>query len=293
MTETVTVTYPWRNGDWLPDTGTFMKGARQKTFTFADSVTNVSNVNFTGMKTSSGGNITARNTTSRINGGFSVRVYDDSGSIIAEKSMAVNKSTTKNISLVGNINLPSNSTVKSIAFRATTDNANIVVNHDSTSEFKLTYTRTSSISFTPYSSASGWISTESGSSFRIVQRVDNAYRKIANSTDVVVLNSLESSIIHGLTPGTSYVLVLQKFGNEWFDIAQNTVTTNQTGITDISSGSSYMTVTWEEDFPGALYTLTATSPEGSYLTAQTTELSSTITGLTQGTNYTVTISSEP
>ena len=291
MTETVTVTYPWRNGDWLPDTGTFMKGARQKTFTFADSVTNVSNVNFTGMKTSSGGNITARNTTSRINGGFSIRVYDDSGSIIAENSMAVNKSTTKNISTVGNIVLPNNSTVKSIAFRATTNNANIVVNHDSTSEFKLTYTRTSSISFTPYSSAAGWISNESGSSFRIVQRVNNAYRKIANSTDVVLLKN--DSLVYGLTPGTSYVLVLQKFGNEWFDIAQNTVTTNQTGITDISSGSSYMTVTWEEDFPGALYTLTATSPEGSYLTAQTTELSSTITGLTQGTNYTVTISSEP
>jgi len=290
---TTTVYYPWRQ--WVDSLGSFhgAGSGKQKTFTFPDTITGVSSVDFSGMKTSNGSSVTIRNTTSKVNGTFTVTVYDENSNAIGASVVNVNKSSTVNMSTLSKITLPSNSSVKKITFYSSTRNAHTSVNTDDSSVFELVYTRTSSISFTPYSSAVGWISNESGSSFRIVQRVDYAYRKIANISDVVLLTNLQTgSLVHGLLPGETYLLALQQFGSEWFDIAQNTVTTNQTGITDINFGSSTMTVTWEEDFPGALYTLTATNPEGSSKTVQTTELSSTITGLTPGTNYEVTISSE-
>ena len=181
MTETVTVTYPWRNGDWLSNIGSFHVAGGVKTFTFADALTNVSHIDFTGMKRSNGGNVTVRNTTRLVNGKFSIRVYDQYNVIIANRTMGVNKSVTRNISLVGNLVLPTNSTVKRIGFLSVVSGAHMSINHDETSEFKLTYTRPKiDLNLTPFSTAVNWSSTKSGQSYRIVNRVTHTHRGIAN-----------------------------------------------------------------------------------------------------------------
>ena len=290
---TTTSKYPWFQ--WIDSTGSFHPAGagKHKTFTFPDAITGVTSIDFSGMKTSNGSSVTIRNTTVKVNGTFTATVYDENGNAVGASTVNVNKSSTVNMSTLSKITFPSSS-VKTITFYSTTRNAHTSLSTDATSEFKVTHERTSSVSFTPYSSAAGWISNKSGSSFRIVQRVDYAYRKIANVSDVVLLTNLQpGSLVHGLLPGETYLLVLQQFGSEWFDIAQNTVTTKETGITGINFGSSTMTVNWEEDFPDALYTLTLTSPEGSSLSTQTKELYSSISGLNPGTDYEVTISSEP
>ena len=294
MTTTVS-TYPWHQ--FLDSTATWHKGnglsfGVQKTFTFPDILTNVSSVDFTGMRKSNGGLVTFKNTTKQVNGGFSIYVYDEGNNVIGQSVISINKNQTKYSSNFSEIILPSGSNVKKIIFFAYKNGAHVSVAHDSTSEFTVTHVRNSSISFTPYSTAADWISTDIGSSFRIVNRISYAYRKIANDDDEVLLTNLQNgSLVHGLVPGETYTLVLQQLGVQWYDVAQDVVTTNETEMTIIDKGSGYITAQWQQDFPGALYKLIATPESGTSVYVETTELSGTVRGLLPGTSYTLSITS--
>jgi len=243
----------------------------------------VSSVDFTGMKKSNGGLVTFKNTTRQVNGGFSIYVYDQGNNVIGQSVISINANQTKYSSNFSEIILPSGSNVKG---------AHVSVAHDSTSEFTVTHVRNSSISFTPYSTAADWISTDIGSSFRIVNRISYAYRKIANDDDEVLLTNVQNgSLVHGLLPGNTYTLALQTFGTNWYDIAQNTVTTNDVEMTMTDKGTGYITASWGADFPGALYRLEATPESGSSVYVETLETSATIRGLSPGTSYTLSVTS--
>jgi len=296
MTTTVS-TYPWHQ--FLGSTGTWHKGnglnfGVEKTFTFPDTLTNVSSVDFTGMKRSNGSAVTFRNTTRQVNGGFSIYVYDDGNNVIGQSVISINANQTKFSYNFSEIILPSGSNVKKIAFFSYKQGAHVSVEHDSTSEFEITYERSTELTgVTPYSTAVGFNSSKTGSSYRIVQRVENAYRKIADDADIVLLENVQSdNIIKGLTPGESHTLVIQEHGNAWYDLDEIEFTTETVTITTTSIGSESFITSWTEDYPGAVYTLSATSLDGSSsLSVDTTELSATIVDLLAGTEYTVSVSS--
>ena len=287
---TTTVQYPWLNTDFINGVGGFhgAGSGKQKIFTFPDKIDNVSSVDFSNMK-ANGSSVTIRNTTSRVNGTFTATVLDENGNAIGASTINVNKSSTVRMSNLSKITLPSNSSVKSITFFASTSNAHMSLNTDEDSVFELVYTRPYSISFSPFSSAASFSTNASGSSLRIVERISNASRKIADDDDVEL--SMSDTIVHGLTPGQEHLLVLQEFGTAWFDIAENSVTTNEIGIIEVHKGSTGISAEWEEDYPGAIYTLTATSPTGDVIFVKTTELTEILTGLAANTSYTITISS--
>ena len=297
MTTTVS-TYPWHQ--FLSSTGTWHKGnglsfGVEKVFTFPDALTNVSSVDFTGMRRSNGSLVTFRNTTRKVNGGFSIYVYDDGDNVIGQSVLSINASQTKFSSNFSEITLPSGSNVKKIAFFAFKQGAHISVEHDSTSEFEITHERSTEITgVTPYSTAVGFNSSKTGSSYRIVQRIENAYRKIADDADIVLLENVQSdNIIKGLEPGESHTLVIQEHGNAWYDLDEIEVTTETVTITTTSIGSESFIASWTEDFPGAVYTLSATSSDGSSsLSVETTGLSAIILDLLAGTKYTVSVSSK-
>ena len=228
--KTTVSTYPWHQ--FLDNTGTWHKGnglsfGVEKTFTFPDILTNVSSVDFTGMKRSNGSSVTFRNTTRQVNGGFSIYVYDDGDNVIGESTISINASQTKFSSNFSEITLPSGSNVKRIIFFSFKQGAHVSVEHDSTSEFELTHERSTEITgITPYSTAVGFNSSKTGSSYRIVQRVENSYRKIADDADIILLENVQSdNIIKGLTPGEPYILVLQELGNAWYDLDEVNFTT--------------------------------------------------------------------
>jgi len=135
MTTTVS-TYPWHQ--FLDSTGTWHKGnglgfGVQKTFTFPDILTNVSSVDFTGMKKSNGGLVTFKNTTRQVNGGFSIYVYDQGNNVIGQSVISINANQTKYSSNFSEIILPSGSNVNKIIFFSYKTGAHISVAHDSTS----------------------------------------------------------------------------------------------------------------------------------------------------------------
>ena len=223
MTTTTVSTYPWHH--FLDNTGTWHMGnglnfGVEKTFTFPDTLTNVSSVDFTGMKRSNGSAVSFRNTTRQVNGGFSIYVYDDGDNVIGQSVLSINANQTKFSSNFSEITLPSGSNVKKIAFFAFKQGAHISVEHDSTSEFEITHERSTEITgVTPYSTAVRLNSSKTGSSYRIVQRVENSYRKIADDADIVLLENVQSdNIVKGLTPGELQTLVLQEHGNAWYDL---------------------------------------------------------------------------
>jgi len=200
--------------------------------TFPDAIENVESVDFTGM--GSGGNLaTLRNTTENYNGTFSLRIRDASDSVIASGSLYITAGSTRSISEMGIIDI-GGLTVKSILAHRT-DNANFSWNNvDETSEYIINVIRPTEIVVSNLQASIvtlDWsVSTNSnsdGNTYRVVNRVEHTERNIANDNDVVLQNvgTGSSVTLTGLSASTAYVLALQVFGTEWFDVSQVSITT--------------------------------------------------------------------
>lgn len=296
MTE---VTYPYTK--FLDNTDTFYGGGGQtKIFTFPDAVNDVSLIDFTQMKTSNGSSVSIRNITKRFNGGFSIRVYDNEDNLIGESYIALNKLITKYIYELDKITLPAGSNVKKIVFLANRKNANIVVNHDETSEFLMTVNRDTLFQpivkeNKPTMAELSWGANLTGTKYRIIQRVENAYRKIADESDIILIENVTGSAItlSNLSPGEEYVLVLQTLGEEWYDIGQvifeNEFINVEIKIEDV--GSTYMRLSWNDNSDFDLtYKVILTSPNDTTKSVVTSENNITITDLIPDVEYQVQIS---
>lgn len=288
--EDVVLTYPLNYHDSF-GTGVWTKGGTQKEFVFEDYPVNVNSVDVSEMVNTNGSSVSYNNTTKLSGGGFTVRVYDEGSNIIVQETFDLSSQQTRYMNAFSSLTVPENSVISKIAFRATFSHKHVAFRHDTASEFTLVQGRSSHLNFTPHASAVTWTSNKSGTNFRIVRRVSNAYRKIADSSDIVVATNLnvsgEGGIITGLSAGTTYTFALQKLENNWFDVSQETFTTNTFNDMTVNEiGSGFVSFSWEQDYVGAVYTLTATSSSGSTISVETTELSATLSGLSPGISYT-------
>ena len=92
-----------------------------------------------------------------------------------------------------------------------------------------------------------------GASYRIVSRDTSS-----GSDDVVVDSAtITNATIADLTPGTSYIFVLQRLelDGSWNDQSQSLITTPTTSISIGSVGSATLEVTWNEIYSGANFEL--------------------------------------
>ena len=92
-----------------------------------------------------------------------------------------------------------------------------------------------------------------GASYRIVSR------DTSTGSDDVVIDSatITNATIADLTPGTSYIFVLQRLelDGSWNDQSQSLITTPSTSISIGSIGSATLEVTWGELYSGANFEL--------------------------------------
>ena len=92
-----------------------------------------------------------------------------------------------------------------------------------------------------------------GASYRIVSR------DTSSGSDDVVIDSatITNATIADLTPGTSYIFVLQRLelDGSWQDQSQSLITTPSTSISIGSVGSATLEVTWGELYSGANFEL--------------------------------------
>jgi len=92
-----------------------------------------------------------------------------------------------------------------------------------------------------------------GASYRIVSR------DTSSGSDDVVIDSatITNATIADLTPGTSYIFVLQRLelDGSWQDQSQSLITTPSTSISIGSIGSATLEVTWGELYSGANFEL--------------------------------------
>ena len=92
-----------------------------------------------------------------------------------------------------------------------------------------------------------------GASYRIVSR------DTSSGSDDVVIDSatITNATIADLTPGTSYIFVLQRLelDGSWQDQSQSLITTPTTSISIGSVGSATLEVTWNEIYSGANFEL--------------------------------------
>ena len=92
-----------------------------------------------------------------------------------------------------------------------------------------------------------------GASYRIVSRDTSS-----GSDDVVVDSAtITNATIADLTPGTSYIFVLQRLelDGSWQDQSQSLITTPSTSISIGSVGSSVLEVSWDQIYDGAKFEL--------------------------------------
>ena len=92
-----------------------------------------------------------------------------------------------------------------------------------------------------------------GASYRIVSR------DTSSGSDDVVIDSatITNATIADLTPGTSYIFVLQRLelDGSWQDQSQSLITTPSTSISIGSVGSSVLEVSWDQIYDGAKFEL--------------------------------------
>lgn len=284
-----TLTYPYYQ--YNPNgTSRFFGGGRTgRTITFPDAITNVYEIDFSKMSDSSGKIVIMKNPTRNFNGKFLIKIYDQNKRAIYGKEVSVNKKRSVDISKFGVFKF-NNITVKYIEFRATTKNANIFYSVDDSSEYKINVKRPVYIIPTAYVSGAllTWKSVLSVGSYRVVRRIDNAYRNIANDSDIYIggIDSYSSVLVKQLNPGLKYVLVLQKRGSEWYDVAQTSLTTKDLNLRVDDIGSGSIVASWDRDYDGVIYTLNIISPiETTALT--TSDLSVVVTNLLANTDYSV------
>lgn len=286
MSEYVELTYPvWHHETFH----TFIGGNKSKLITFPDALPNITGIDFTDTVDADGDSVIIRNTTKTKDGEFSVYVLDSSGETVVQKTIDVDRigktNNIRRINEIGKLTF-SSSTVKYIKFTSEVNNANIRFWVDDDSEFKM-FQQRSLLTLIPGTTTVSWSSPETGD-LRMVQRVENSYRNIADDSDVVVTST--DSTIQNLEPNHSYTFVLQKNGTEWYDIAGNTVVTKQVSISLDSWGTRHLSVSWDEYYAGATYALSAISSTSSK-TIETNETSATIRELEPGTSYTIQLKS--
>ena len=92
-----------------------------------------------------------------------------------------------------------------------------------------------------------------GASYRIVSR------DTSSGSDDVVIDSatITNATIADLTPGTSYIFVLQRLelDGSWNDQSQSLITTPSTSISIGSIGSATLEVSWDQIYDGAKFEL--------------------------------------
>lgn len=290
-------TYNYREG--ISSKATWFGGGHMSTsYTFPDEINDAISIDFAGMKTGGGKAwVNIRNTTLRQNGGFSVNAYDINDNIIATTTLAVNKNVTKTFNDLPKITIPDGSSVKKLIFFSRRQRAHMSLNHDTTSEFSIMVNRDPLLKPTVEkkdltTAKLSWGENLTGN-YRIVQRVKNAYRNIANESDIVLLENVtgSSATLSGLSMNSKYIAVLQKLGNEWYDIGQVTFKTELVDI-DLQIeevGSRYMKLKWNNE-SGYTLEVTATSP-GDIKSVVTSEKNSVIIrDLLPGVNYEVQVS---
>ena len=262
---TTVLTYPisqhvsGSTGGFLPGGGT------AKTIIFPDVLKNVSFIDFTKMKYGSNISSTIRNTTKNYTGNFVVYVYDENNRLIVSKKIFLGRLVKRNINIIGLLQT-NGSNVKKIQMRAITRNANVAMAIDESSEYEITVTRDPAFALSTTSISATRANIEWGSNivdfnYRLVNRVSNAYRNIANNNDVIVSENISgsSATITGMNPETSYTLVLQKLGTGWYDVSQINFSTISIKIYVEDVGSTYVSLSWDEYNPGTTYEVIATS----------------------------------
>jgi len=234
------------------------------TIYFGDVMQNITKIDFSKMTNPDGGLATIRNTTSRIDGGFEVSIYTQNNVRIGYKKFDILRSATKSVSNLGSFTF-TDAYVRKIVFRATVTGANVSFDVDKdteTTHFLMTQKRPyilSTDSITSNSIAFSWNGV-SGKSYRLVERVENSFRNILDSSDIVLgsTSSSTSLTLTGLFPGTSMRVVLQESGNTWFDIAQKDVTTGQVDLV-VDIGSTSASCSWDEVSSVSSYKVTCSS----------------------------------
>lgn len=179
MTTTLTCPYGQRGS-----LNRFFSGSgTPSTITLPDSIKNVSQIDFTDMRQASGALVTFRNATKHFNENFRVIIYVHNYNTIFTKTVSVSTigggTNSRQVSTLGVINL-NNATVKYIAFMVVTMNANILFTVDRASEYKIVVPSRMAVGSQIYASGVDLDWTEPGS-YRIVRRIANSYRNIADT----------------------------------------------------------------------------------------------------------------
>lgn len=260
--------------------------------TFPDALHGVTHLDFTKMMGLNGELVKAKNSTHRT-GKFLVEAFNEDGALSSTKTIVLRgKSTSYGIENLGSIGVMGLTlgNLKSIRLRAKTINVYLTLAEES--EFRLTMPITN-ITSKIFSSRvrMGW--KLNGSRVRIVNRVQNAYRRISDPADIVVSPVFKGSSVEAtnLVPGKKYLLVLQRLGKEWVDVGQAWITSVPFSITKLVTHSRTLYAKWSADFPGATYTLTYSSDKstGSIKTGNQYAI---VNNLDSGTSYTVSVQSE-
>lgn len=294
MTNLTRTTYNYREG--ISSSGSFFVGGNiNRVYTFPDTINDVVSIDFIGMKTEGGSWVSIRNTTQRQNGGFGINAYDSDNNIIGQSYLQVKKNETKLFNDMPKITLPAGSNVKKIAFYSQRKTAHMTVNHDTTSEFSIMVNRDSLFQpiveeKTPTTAKLSWDANLTGNKYRIVHRVKNAYRNIADESDIVLLENVtgSSATLSELSLNSDYIISLQKLGNEWYDVGQVTF---KTGMIDIDLqieevGSTYIKLAWNNE-SGYSLKVTAISPSDTKSIVTSEKNSVIIRDLLPDVNYEV------